>query len=384
VLKRGSKRYPTQKDINIRLDELYSSSVSPFFRHGAIAHKMGFTAEMLATRYSDADTFSGSLELLFDMFWNPLLDENGYFTSKNVEESRRVICDSIKSVINNPKRYAVKRLFEIMYEDDLYFASSNGTVDLIQSVTDRELIEAYYDLVKNSSYEIFYTGTKSAEEIEAAVLPYFEKYKYGAAQTIEGDVTFDVDTKKVKRVNEEMKLSQGKLVMGFKTGVNITCGKDFYAMMTLNEIYGASPISKLFMNVREKLGLCYYCSSAYGACKGCIHVSSGIEKDDLKKAEKVILKQLDDIKKGKITDFEFNAAKKSLINAHSEITDSAAVIERYYLVNSEFSVNDSIEDAKRKFAEVSLEDVIRVAQNIKLDTVYFLSGKGGEEEEFDD
>jgi predicted Zn-dependent peptidase len=113
-------------------------------------------------------------------------------------------------------------------------------------------------------------------------------------------------------------------------------------------------------------------------------VPSGIEKDDLKIAEKEILKQLNDIKKGKITDFEFNAAKKSLINAHSEITHSAAVIERYYLVNSEFSVNDSIEDAKRKFAEVSLEDVIRVAQNVKLDTVYFLSGKGGEEEEFDD
>ena len=188
-------------------------------------------------------------------------------------------------------------------------------------------------------------------------------------------MSFAVDTKKIKRVTEEMKLSQGKLVVGFKSGINITCGKDFYAMLVLNEIYGASPVSKLFMNVRERLGLCYYCSSRYDVHKGCLYVSSGIEKSDLKKTENEIKKQLRNIQNGKITENEFSAAIKSLLNVYSETTDSASAIERFYMLRDEYSVKDTIEDAKRKICEISISDVVRVSQNLKLDTVYFLCGK---------
>ena len=375
VLKRGCKKYPSQRELNVRLDNLYSASVAPAFFVGAGEYKLGFCAEMLGEEYSEKGVFEGTLELLFDILWNPLKDENGNFLPNYIERERENICDNIKSVVNNPRLYANKRFMEIMYEGDDYSIPTNGTVEMVNSITSQELTEKYNDLVSNSSYEIFYVGSKSSEEVEAIIKSFFDNNKFGKEKKADKSVDFACDTVKVKRVTEEMQLSQGKLVMGFKSGINITCGKDFYTMLVVNEIFGASPVSKLFMNVREKLGLCYYCSSRYDLHKGAIYVSSGIEKSDLKKTEAEILKQLKNIQKGKISANEFDAAKKSLVNLYTETTDSASAIERYYFLRGEFKVKDTIEEAIEKISETSLEDVIRVAGKLKLDTVYFLCGK---------
>ena len=72
------------------------------------------------------------------------------------------------------------------------------------------------------------------------------------------------------------------------------------------------------------------------------------------------------------------------MNIYSETTDSAVAVERFYMAREEYSIGDTIEDAKRMVSEVTLDDVLRVAKNIKLDTVYFLQGKDGEEGDFDD
>lgn len=375
VLKRGCKKYPTQRELNVRLDDLYSAAVSTRFWDGIGSCKIGFVAEMLGDEYTDGSVFDGTVELLFDMLWEPLLDEKGYFTSKNVDLARENICDSIRSVINNPRQYALKRFWETMYEGDGCALPRSGTVELIESVSADELIKTYNDLVRNSSYEVSYIGSKSPSDVERIVKRYFEKFGYGKEKSCKYPVSFAVDTKKVKRVTETMKLSQGKLVMGYKSGVNITCGKDYYSLVVLNEIFGASPVSKLFMNVREKLGLCYYCSSKLDSGKGCIIVSSGIEKSDFKKAECEIKKQFSNIQHGKISELEFTSAIKSLLNLYSETTDSAVSIEGFYNIRNEYSIDDTIEDAKQKIREVTLDDVIRISKGVVLDTVYFLCGR---------
>ena len=383
VLKSGCRDYPNKRALNIRLDELYSSAVFPIFSRGGGCFTAGFCADMLGDEYVGdcVNVFDGTLDLLFKLFFDPILDENGRFLDKYIERERENICDTIRAAINVPRSYAIKRLIEIMYKGDDFALSSNGTVELVESISADELMETYRDLIENSSYEVFYIGAKTADEVERAVKSYFDRYSFGKPKNLSRSVDFSVDTKKVKRVNEEMKLSQGILTLGFKTGVNISCDMDYYAAKVLNEIYGGSPISKLFMNVREKMSLCYYCGSRFDAHKGLIFVSSGIEKSDRKKAEKEIIKQFRDIADGKIDEAEFTAAKKSLINSYLETTDSASGIERFYSVRDEYGVTDTIEDAKLKTNAVTLQDVIRIARNTKLDTVYFLCGKEGDDGE---
>ena len=156
VLKKGCKKYPSQRELNIRLDELYSATVSAYFWDGVGSCKVGLVAEMLGDEYTDSGVFDGVVELLFDVLWNPLLDENGGFSKKYVDMARENICDRIKSAINEPRYYALKRAWEIMYEGDDCALPRSGTVELVNSITENELIDTYWDLVKNSSYEVSY------------------------------------------------------------------------------------------------------------------------------------------------------------------------------------------------------------------------------------
>ena len=382
VLKRGTQKYPTQGALNKKLDLLYATSLS--LRSARIGGRsvLGFSADMLSEKYTDpsVDVFGETLDVICQMLFHPLRDDNGNFIGRYVESERTIQCDTIEAQINNPRTYAMKRCGEFMFEGDVYGISLLGTSEQIKSLGDRELAEAYQSLVANSRYEVFYVGARSIDEVESRLREHL-------LPSITHDQVLSFERNKawsrggeVRRIDEEMPLSQSRLVLGFRTGTLI-CDEDFYSMLVLNEIYGASPVSKLFMNVRERLSLCYQCGSSYDANKGVIFASSGIDSTAREKAEAEILHQLSDIKSGKITRAELKAAKRSLMNHYRSVADSPSNIESFYMGRGEWDLNVSPEEGIKKILRVSVQDVIRVAQKVELDTVYFLRGNGEEDEE---
>lgn len=180
-----------------------------------------------------------------------------------------------------------------------------------------------------------------------------------------------------------MPVSQGKLAIGFRTGVSIN-DDDAVSLTLLNEIFGASPVSKLFMNVREKLSLCYYCRSVPDSYKGVMFVLSGIESENRDKAFNAIMKELADIKEGKITDDEMEAARLSVLTAYKTLDDNPSAICSWYLSRIICDNFEEPSDIIEKVKAVTRENVVAVAKKIKLDTVCFLKGTGtdkGTEEE---
>lgn len=382
ILKRGCEGFATQGEINLRLDELYATSLSLKTQRLGNANILGFVAEMLCEAYTDGktDVFGGTLALISQMLFHPLADENGRFLAAYVESEKNNQCDAIEAQINHPRAYASLRCREIMFEGEAYGTSLMGTVEAVQSINRDELLDCYHSLISDYRYECFYIGPRDIREVEKRLennfLPYVkEQEPIGVSQ-----VMTDRTVGSVRRFTEEMPLAQGKLVLGFRTGINLQ-SSDFCAMLVMNEIYGGSPVSKLFMNVRERLGLCYYCGATYDIFKGAIFVSSGISPENKELAEREILRQLDDIRKGKITAEELEAAKHSLCNSYRSLSDSPALLESYYFCRNEFSVDCSIEQCMEGIRAVRIEDVIRVSESVVLDTVYFLNGNGEELED---
>lgn len=382
VLKRGTQKYPTQGDLNKKLDSLYATSLSLRSNRLAGRSLLGFTADMLDRQYTDSsvDVFGETLDVICQMLFHPLRDENGRFLDRYVESERGTQCDAIEAQINNPRTYAMKRCREIMFEGDVYGVDLLGTVEGVRAIDGDKLAQVYRSLVTNTRYEVFYVGSRTLEEVENQLnehlLPLLAHAKTdamerGCAWSREGDV---------RRVDEELPLSQSRLVLGFRTDT-LLCDDDFYAVLVLNEIYGASPISKLFMNVRERLSLCYQCGSSYDPHKGVIFASGGIDGAAREKAEAEMLHQLSDIKEGKITKAELEAAKKSLLNNHRAVSDSPSGIEAFYMSRGEWDIHLSPEESMKKIVRISMKDVVRVAQKITLDTVYFLMGNGESDEE---
>lgn len=164
------------------------------------------------------------------------------------------------------------------------------------------------------------------------------------------------------------------MVLVFKTDF-----ADRYALKIMNMIFGETPVSKLFMNVREKLSLCYYCASRIAYSKGALIVDSGVEKENIQKAEEEILRQLDEIKNGNFTDEEMQNALLSVDNALSAVGDTPSSYSSWYfdrLCDGEFLTPEQVME---KYRAVSREDIIRAAESLKLDTVYLMLNKEDKE-----
>ena len=146
-------------------------------------------------------------------------------------------------------------------------------------------------------------------------------------------------------------------------------------MQLLNVIYGAGVTSKLFLNVREKLSLCYYCGSSENMQKGFLTVHSGIECKNEKKAADEILAQLNEIKKGNISENELRDARLALIDSAERIADSAGNMLNWYFAGVMNKEMITPSEKCEKILAVTANDIVRVAQNIQLDTYYFLCAK---------
>ena len=384
-LKRGTEKFPTKKEINRRLDDLYATGVGVRSGRYDNVALLGFSADMLGQEYTDGktDIFDGALGMITQMLFHPCLDEDGMLLANYVESEKDNLCDAIESQINHPRSYAAKRCREIMFADDDYGFSMTGTVEQIRGATVQQVTEAYRELISSHAFRVFYVGAKDINEVGNRLKNRLLSYMPNASFSPFSQPQCRFDAKEIKRVQENMALSQGRLVLGFRTNSNVF-SNDFYSTYVMAEVFGGSPISKLFMNVRERLGLCYYCSANYDIYKGVMFVSSGVSPSSADLAEREILTQLEEIRQGNVTSAEFDAAINSIVGSYRSISDLPEYLESFYegrgLFGDACMVTEFVENIKK----VTIEDVVRAAQRTVLDTVYFLFGDEAEGAEEDD
>ena len=171
-------------------------------------------------------------------------------------------------------------------------------------------------------------------------------------------------------MTEALDVTQGKLGMGFACGSG-----DVPALLMGNTLFGGSSNSKLFMNVREKLSLCYYASSLYHRQKGIITVSSGIEFDKFQQAYDEILAQLEAVRKGDLEDWELEGARSTLLNAYASMGDSQGKLENFYLGQAATGQSETPEALAEQVRQVTAQRIFDAMSTVTLDTVYFLKGK---------
>jgi len=143
-----------------------------------------------------------------------------------------------------------------------------------------------------------------------------------------------------------------------------------------NSILGGTPASKLFQNVREKESLAYFAKSQYNKYINAIYIYSGINLCNVEKATSVIKRQLEDLKNGNITDEEIDTAKKNIVLTYKSLSDSKVGLGRTMLANSlYYSEEFDIDNFVKQVENVTIKDVVNVAKDIELNTIYLLGGK---------
>ena len=377
VLSRGCKAYPDMAAISERLEYLYASDISAVYVKRAESLIVGFSADFVKDAFlpeKGENLLNSVSALLFDILFDPLI-ENGAFRESYVAGEKADLINAIGAKINNKAAYAKERCTEIMFGARPYGISELGTVEEVRAATSKQIYERYKQLVETAPIEIFFNGECNAEELSALVK---SRIPVGAHRktSFPTRAFLDGEPDEVTEVTDEMPVAQGKLVMGLRmSGVNVNA-PDAAAFNVFNEIFGGSANSKLFMNVREAMSLCYYCRSMPDMFMSALFISSGIEPENREKAKKAILEQLDAMKAGDFSDDDIAEAKLSLCNAYKELDDSASALCLWYLSRVIFGNDGTPEDTMEKIRAVTADEIRAAAEKVSLDTVYFIKGTG--------
>ncbi len=377
VLSRGCKAYPDMAAISERLEYLYASDISAVYVKRAESLIVGFSADFVKDAFlpeKGENLLNSVSALLFDILFDPLI-ENGAFRESYVAGEKADLINAIGAKINNKAAYAKERCTEIMFGARPYGISELGTVEEVRAATSKQIYERYKQLVETAPIEIFFNGECNAEELSALVK---SRIPVGAHRktSFPTRAFLDGDPDEVTEVTDEMPVAQGKLVMGLRmSGVNVNSA-DAAAFNVFNEMFGGSANSKLFMNVREAMSLCYYCRSMPDMFMSALFISSGIEPENREKAKKAILEQLDAMKVGDFSDDDIAEAKLSLCNAYKELDDSASALCLWYLSRVIFGNDGTPEDTMEKIRAVTADEIRAAAEKVSLDTVYFIKGTG--------
>lgn len=378
VLARGSRDYPETLQLSRALDTLYGASVSTKIGRVGDIQIFGLGASFLSGRFTpdNEDVLGEVISVLASLITSPQID-GGAFRADHFETEKKNHINALRSRINEKRIYAVDRLKEELMRGTPGAISELGSVEGIEKITAADLADSYLETLKSSLIEIYYLGREPLEVVAEKTVCAFsslDRSRYGNIPLT--NTILPQRNEPLRRVEEVQPVQQGKLGLGFSTGISLDNPLST-ALAVMNEIYGGSPTSKLFMNVREKSSLCYYCSSSINSTNGTMIVSSGIKNENYARAEGEILFWLDEIKAGRFTDRELDSARLALIDAFGSLYDSPPDLFRFYQVRSLLGIETVIENSIERIKNVSREDVVAAANEVKLDTVFFMKGENG-------
>lgn len=375
VLRRGTSRLRDMEALSARMNELYGTAVEPVVRRIGEIQCLGFYSSFPEGHFLPEKTelLPQVAELMGELLLSPVT-RGGLLLPDYVESEKEKMIDAVRSRINDKRGYATIRCIEEMCCFEDFAVGRFGTEEDCRSINYKKLTRRYKELLQQSPIEVFYCGSADEKTVYRAL-------KDALVTMPRGEIDYDIGTdvrmnsveEEVRFVREEMDVAQGKLVMGFRLG-EVMEEPDIAALHVFNSIFGGSSSSKLFVNVRERLQLCYYASSGINIPKGLMFVSSGIAFDKLDQTRDEIFAQLDEMKKGNISDLELDTAKSGVASDLRSAMDSQGALEGFFLSQTLSGLDYGPMELAEMVMGVELEDVVEIANSVECDLIYFMCG----------
>lgn len=382
VLRRGSVRCPDMESAAQALESLYGAALEPTVRRIGEIQAVGFLSSFAAEDClpPGADLLRHVSVFLGDMLLAPNT-RGGLLLPEYADSERDKQLERIRGRVNDKYAYAVQRLIENMCSCEDFSVYKLGDEQEAEAMTYRTVTRRYRELVAHAPAEVFYCGGARPAALADALREALAVMPRGE---LDGDIGTDIRMNAVEETprlfTEHMDVTQGKLAIGWRLGDYME-DPDPAALRVMNAVFGGGVTSKLFMNVRERLSLCYYASSVADLHKGLLLVTSGIDFDKFDAARDEIFAQLRAVQQGEITDGELEAAKKSVASGLRAVMDSPMDLENWWL-SQNLDGSDCAPDEMAALCEaVTRDDVVRAAAGAECDAVYFLTGREAESDE---
>ena len=385
VLRRGTARYTDMEAISRRLDELYGAAIEPVVRRIGEIQCLGFFASVPEEDYlpAGADTLRGTCELMGQMLLSPNT-RGGLLLPDYVDSERDKLIEMIRARLNDKLSYSVSRCIEEMCCCENFAVSRFGDEESAAAIRYQKLTKQYRNLIQTSPIEIFYCGRAEEKRVESLLRDALSTLPRGEIDyDIGTDVRLNALEETPREYTEQMNVTQAKLVIGWRLGKAMD-DPNPAALRLFASLFGGSTASKLFVNVREKLSLCYFASAVADVHKGVLLAYAGTEADNVGRAKEEIFAQLASIANGEITDEELSAARADVKSALKSALDVQGALEGFYLSAALDGADYSPEELSALVDDVTKEELVEIARGCECDMIYTLTGDGSEEDDGED
>ncbi len=370
VLERCCADYPDMTLLSRRLAKLYGADLSvDNSTNGAnrvltvsvtgIKDEFALEGEDLTAEYAD---------LVFGVAFRPYL-VNGLFDEEAVAIERGKLRQQLQAEVNDKRLYCVRQARRRFFGDSLAGVERDGYLEEADGVTPQLLTQVYEEMLCKASIEVTAIGAKD-ETVRRLLLAALEGRKRERQAPLPG---LFMPRQQPDHQVETMDMVQAKLCLLFTAG-RCTGAQEIAASRLAMALYGGSVTSRLFLNVREKQSLCYYCSSSYTSVTGCMMVDSGVEPANAQKAEAAILKELAQLCDGPITDEEMEDCRRGLLSSLESVEDSLSGLEGWYF--AEIARGGPVStpaQARAALEQVTKEQVRQVLRQFTLSVSYLLT-----------
>lgn len=373
LMAKSSKKYATQKEIEKYLNSLYGANFDVNIEKLGDLYNLEFRIEFINKKYlpDNEELLEKILNFLEEMIYNP-----AEWSVDNIDREKQFVLERINERKDEKLKYGIQRAEELLCKGEPFGTYLYGEKEVVEKITLEDIKIAYKELIKSCVTVIVSGNIDGYLDIEEKLNKIFSKYDNNDIKV--QDLKYNNNQDKAfeyEEVKEYQDTTQSVLSMGLR--IKDCNEQDFYALNLYNAILGVTPSSKLFQNVREKESLAYTVRSRYYRFKNILVIFAGINKENYEKAVLVIKEQLEDMRQGKITDDEFTSAKDSLLADLLEWNDSKIAMEKMKLSNliAFKDENITIEMMRNKIKDISMSDVIEVANKVQLEKIFILGGE---------
>ncbi|WP_152656342.1 EF-P 5-aminopentanol modification-associated protein YfmF [Oceanobacillus sp. CFH 90083] len=379
ILKQGTASFPTRKELQQELAELYGSVLSIGGSKKGETHILTFYLEVPNEKFlPDSDSLiERAIKLLYEIVYKPN-QENQAFSQRVFEREKEILRQNIHSVKDDKASYANIRLVDEMCAEEAYSIHAQGYEKDLSTFSNQDLFSYYENLREEDGMDIYVSGDFDIEQMMALLTAQFKRS--GKKKETEPVNKGTAKQTGAKELIEEDQIQQAKLNIGYRTNIFYRDEK-YPALQVFNGLFGGFPSSKLFINVREKNSLAYYAVSRVESHKGLLFVMSGIAPADYEKALTIIREQLEAMKNGDFTEEALEETKLLIINQLKETLDHTQGIIEFMYQQVVGHKEITVDELFASIQEVTKEQVIEVAKQVQEDMVYLLTSEGGEAHE---
>lgn len=370
VLRRGTANLPSQEQISITLEEMYGAGFDCGIEKSGDYHTIKFYLEAIEEQFlpEKEELTKKAMELLLEIAFHPFTEHNA-FKEEYVEQEKENLTQIIEGKIDNKASYALERCIEEIYQNKPYGLYKYGYIEDLEKITTKDLYQYYLEVIQTCKIDVFVSG-QIQENTEEII-----RNNQNIQQLAKRNITLKPEEKneirqEPKIITDSMEVTQGKLVIGLDIDSNVE--NLSYIAMVYNTMLGVGANSKLFQNVREKASLAYTCGSNYLKRKQIILIRAGIEIENYEKALEIIKEQLEQMKQKEFTKQDIESAKNLIYATINNIEEEQDTEISYYFGQELAQSNVTIEEYKQKIEQVTEEQIVQIANTIKINTIYFL------------